>query len=53
MSQPLSWWKDYYAHTIWQNSDGLTLVEINEMLSNLILEAQKNSNLSTDLKVGK
>ena len=52
MGQPLSWWKEYYAHTIWQNCDGLTLIEINEMLSNLIVEAQKNHDLLTNAKVG-
>lgn len=44
MSQPLSWWRDYYAAVIWQ---GVTtdLDEIKGMLDHLIAEAQQPFNV--------
>jgi len=41
MSQPLSWWKDYYASVIWQGNV-TDLEEIKGMLNHLIHEAQSS-----------
>lgn len=41
MSQPLSWWKDYYASMIWQGNV-TDLDEIKGMLNHLIYEAQNS-----------
>lgn len=45
MSQPLSWWKDYYARVIWQGAV-TDLEEIQGMLDHLIAVAQEPFNVA-------
>ena len=44
MSQPLSWWRDYYALVIWQGVE-TDLDAIKGMLNHLIAEAQQPFNV--------
>ena len=45
MSQPLSWWKEYYASLLWQGVPD-DLDEIKAILDHLIAEAQRPFNVS-------
>jgi len=44
MSQPLLWWRDYYAGIIWQGVE-TDLEAIKGMLDHLIAEAQQPFNI--------
>ncbi len=43
MSQPLSWWKEYYSRRLWQGEDDLDAIVL--MLEHLIREAQTPFNI--------